>query len=404
MKRHFFALAIGTALVACAGAAMAAPLPEAAPQTQGFTPERLARLDNYLASTVARGDYLGAVLLVLRNGRVVDWQAWGHRDRARREPLPRDAIFRIDAMSRAVTAAAVLILMEEGRLSLDDAVAAYVPALRDLRLADGSVPRHGLTIRQLLAQTGGFDAGRAGALDGAADLDDYVQRLAALPLAAAPGSRFQDDAICAVVAGKVVEAVSGLRLDAFLHKRLLLPLAMRDTGFVVAPASRHRIAALTTTDASGTLVAPAQPPAGHRITPYLNGATGLYATAQDYARFAQMLLDGGELDSQRVLGRKSVELMMQNHLSHLMPPTHDDEGAEGYGLGGGVVLDLARRGRLGSVGQFGWTGAQSTWFTVDRQEGMAAVLMLQHLPQSVVGDPARPALRVGNLLYQALAR
>lgn len=396
MKRHLFALAL-----ACA-TATADPLPEGSPHTQGFAPERLARLDRYLADSVARGDHLGAVVLVMRHGRVVDWQAWGHRDTARREPLPRDAIFRIDAMSRAVTAAAVLTLMEEGRLNLDDAVAAYLPGLRGLRLADGSAPRQGPTIRQVLAQTAGF--GTAAGLDGAADLDEYLMRVAATPLAAEPGSRFRDDAICAVVAGKLVEAVSGLRFDAFLHKRLLQPLGMRDTGFVVAPAARHRIAAVTTTDASGALVAPPQPPAGQRITPYLNGAIGLYSTAGDYARFAQMLLDGGELDGIRVLGRKSVELMLQNHLSHLAPPTHDEHGAEGYGLGGGVVLDLARRGRLGSVGQFGWTGARSTWFTVDRQERLVAVLMLQHLPQPVVGDPARPAVRVSNLLYQALAR
>ncbi len=392
------------ALALVCSAVSAATLPEAPPQAHGFAPERLARLDRYLADSVARGDHLGAVVLVMRHGRVVDWQAWGHRDTARREPLPRNAVFRIDAMTRAVTAAAVLTLMEEGRLNLDDAVAAYLPELRGLRLADGRLPRQGLTVRQLLSQTAGFGADSAGTLDQAADLDEYVRRLAALPLAAEPGSRFRDDAICAVVAGKLVEAVSGLRFDAFLHKRLLQPLGMRDTGFVVAPAALGRIAAVTTTDVNGALVAPPQPPAGQRVTPYLNGAIGLYSTAGDYARFAQMLLDGGELDGIRVLGRKSVELMLQNHLSHLAPATQDEHGAEGYGLGGGVVLDLARRGRLGSVGQFGWTGARSTWFTVDRQERLVAVLMLQHLPQPVLGDAARPAVRVSNLLYQALAR
>lgn len=402
MKLIFFTLAF---VVGCA--AGAAPLPEATPQSQGFAPARLERLDRYLESMVGRGDYLGVVALVLRNGRVVDARAVGYRDLARGEPLTRDAIFRIDAMTRTVTAAAVLMLMEEGRINLDDPVAAYLPEFRGLRLANGNVPRVPLTIRQLLSQTAGFavEAADQARLDEAADTTDYVQRLAALPLAAEPGSRFRDDALCAVVAGRVIEAVSGLRLDAFLHKRIFLPLGMRDTGFVVAPEQRQRIAAVTTVDANGALVAPAQPVAmGQRVTPYLNGAVGLYSSADDYARFAQMLANGGSLDGATVLGRKSVELMLQNHLSHLAPPTYDEHGAEGYGLGGGMVLDVARRGRLGSVGQFGWTGAQSTWFTVDRQEGLVAVLMLQHVPQKVLGDPARPSVRVTNLLYQALVR
>lgn len=395
------------AVLAAAVTVSAAPLPETTPQSEGIAPARLERLDRYLESTVARGDYLGAVAIVLRHGQVVDWRAVGHRDGARAEPLQRNAIFRIDAMTRTVTAAALLTLMEEGRLNLDDPVAAYVPELRSLRLQNGNAPRTAVTIRQLLSQTAGFGVDAAGlaSLDGATDTAEYVRRLAALPLAAEPGSRFHDDAVCAVVAGRVIEAVSGLRLDAFLYKRIFVPLAMRDTGFVVAPEQRHRIAAVATINATGALVTlPQAEVPGQRITPYLNGAVGLYSTAEDYARFAQMLVNGGGLDGATVLGRKSVELMMQNHLSHLAPPTYDEYGAEGYGLGGGVVLDVARRGRLGSVGQFGWTGAQSTWFTVDRQEGLVAVLMLQHVPQRVLGDPARPSVRVTNLLYQALVR
>lgn len=393
--------------VLAASVAVSAPLPETRPQSQGIAPARLERLDRYLESTVARGDYLGLVALVLRHGRVVDARALGHRDGARSEVVRRDTIFRIDAMTRTITAAAVLTLMEEGRLNLDDPVAAYLPELRSLRLANGNAPHTAVTIRQLLAQTAGFgvDATAQASLDEATDTAEYVRRLAALPLAAEPGSRFHDDAVCAVVAGRLIEAVSGLRLDAFLYKRIFLPLGMSDTGFVVAPEQRHRIAEIATTDATGALVTPPEAVVpGQRLTPWLNGAIGLYSTAEDFARFAQMLLNGGSLDGTMVLGRKSIELMMQNHLSHLTPPTYDEYGAEGYGLGGGVVLDVARRGRLGSVGQFGWTGAQSTWFTVDRQEGLVAVLMLQHLPQKVLADPSRPSVRVTNLLYQALVR
>ncbi len=382
------ALLAGCAAVA---AVVAEPLPVAPPQAMGFEPERLQRLDGHLAATVARGERLGAVVLVMRHGRVVDWQAWGHRDLGRQQPLQRDAIFRIDTLTRAVTASAVLMLMEEGRLDLNDPVARYLPGLPEQ-----------VTVRQLLAQTAGFAAQVPG-LEQAADLADYTQRLARAPLAADPGTRFSDGAAAAVVAGRLVEVVSGLRFDAFLHKRLFQPLAMRDTAFVVPPAQRHRIVDAATTDEAGRLAPPAEQDAapGQRRHAYLSGADGLYATASDYARFAQMLLNGGTLDGARVLGRKSVELMLQNHLSHLPNPTWDSRYAEGYGLGGAVLLDVARRGRLGSVGAFGWTSATSAQFTVDPRERLVVVLMQQHVP-AAGGKPA--VAEFDNLVYQALAR
>lgn len=379
------------ALLACCAGAVAEPLPAASAQALGFAPERLQRLNDHMAAAVANGERLGSVVLVMRHGRVVDWQAWGHRDLGRQQALPRDAIFRIDTLTRAVTASAVLMLMEEGRLDLNDPVARYVPELK------GAV-----TVRQLLAQTAGF-AAKVPGLEDAADLADYTQRLARAPLAAEPGTRFADDTAAAVVAGRLVEAVSGLRFDAFLHKRLFQPLAMRDTAFVVPPAQRNRIADATTTDEAGKLAPPAEQDAGpgQRRHPYLSGADGLYSTAPDYARFAQMLLNGGTLDGVRVLGRKSVELMLQNHLSHLPNPTWDARYAEGYGLGGAVLLDVARRGRLGSVGAFGWASGTSAQFIVDPRESLVVVLLQQHVA-AAGGKPA--TAEFDNLIYQALVR
>jgi CubicO group peptidase (beta-lactamase class C family) len=378
--------------------AQAAPLPEAAPESLGLAAERLRRLDDHFAGSVARGDYLGAVVLVMRHGRIVDFRAWGHRDLGRQAPLARDAIFRIDTLTRAVTAAAVLTLLEEGKLDLDDPVARYLPEFA------GTAPR--LTIRQLLAQTAGFApaARLAGAqVMEAPDLAEFTRRLATVPLASEPGTRFADDGICAAVAGRIVEVVSGLRFDAFLHKRLFLPLGMRDTAFAVPPAERHRIVDVATTDEHGKLAPPVETDAapGQRRHPYLSGADGLYSTAPDLARFGQMLLNGGELDGVRVLGRKSVELMMQNHLSHLPNPTWDARASEGYGLGGAVLLDVARRARLGSAGTFGWAGGMSTEFAVDPRERMVLLLMVQHLP-SATGPAGGTDFH--NLVYQALVR
>jgi CubicO group peptidase (beta-lactamase class C family) len=146
------------------------------------------------------------------------------------------------------------------------------------------------------------------------------------------------------------------------------------------------------------------PAPGEQMNPYFSGAGGLYATAGDYARFAQMLLNGGQLDGASILGRKTVELMMQNHLTHLNPPVTEFSAAEGFGLGGSVVLDVARRGRLGSVGQFGWSGAGATYYTIDPQEKLVAILMMQHLPQGLPRDPPKVSVKFINLVYQSLSK
>jgi CubicO group peptidase (beta-lactamase class C family) len=411
--------------VACLQGAAAAPLPVATPAAQGMSAERLVRLDNFLQELTGPGGYLGAVALVARNGKIVDYAAYGYRDLGRRDKLERDAIFRIYSMSKAVTAVAVLTLMEEGKLGLEDPVANYLPEFAGLRVfdsgtADSPVTRAAVpvTVRQLLNHTAGFAVfgkrtdpvnvlfDRA-ALSSSPDLKEYVTRLARVPLAHEPGAQFHYDGVSVQVASRLVEVVGAMPFDRFLQQRIFAPLRMADTGFEVAPAKRGRIAAMTTTDAAGQLTAPAPgtvAAAGERMNPYFSGAGGLYSSAADYARFAQMLLNGGELDGKQVLGRKSVELMMQNHLTHLTPPVQQFSAAEGFGLGGSVVLDVARRGRLGSVGQFGWSGAGGTWFTIDPKEQLVAILMTQHLPQGLPNDPRKPIVRFSNLVYQSLRK
>jgi CubicO group peptidase (beta-lactamase class C family) len=407
-----------SALVACAAvaSATAASLPEAQPASQGFSPARLERLHGYMQGVVDRGEYLGAVTLVARGGRIVDFRAYGHRDLARTSPLRTDAIFRIHSMTKPVTSVAVLMLMEEGRLALEDPIGKYLPALAKMQVFAGGTadapqlraPTRPITIRHLLTHTAGFVAeGKApealnrlyanADLDRSPDLATYVARLGRLPLVADPGERFGYDGTSTEPLARLVEVVSGMAFDAFLQTRILEPLRMQDTSFVVPADKRKRIAEMTSTDAEGRLVG---------IPPYIkgfpSGAGGLYSTASDYFRFCQMLLDGGTLDGATILGRKTVDLMMLNHLTHLDPPVYQPGGAEGFGLGGYVVLDVAARGRPGSVGQFGWLGAASTYFTIDRQEKLTAILMMQHMPQRLPRDPPKIGAPFYTLVYQAL--
>lgn len=391
--------------------------------SHGVSAARLARLHAYLRDMTAAdgGRYLGAVSLVARDGVIVDVAAWGYRDLARTQPLKTDAIFRIYSMSKTVTAAAVMLMVEEGKIGLEDPVARFIPAFGAIRVLDHGVlrpPTGPVTVRQLLTHTAGFavygppdDAATAqlarADVAGAADLAGYVARLATAPLGHDPGREFHYDGVPTQVAARIVEIASGMRFDQFLRSRLFTPLRMVDTGFEVAPAKRGRIAAMTTTDRNGRLAeAPLEkgelPAPGEPMRAYLSGAGGLYSTAADYARFAQMLLNGGSLDGVSVLSRKSVELMMSNHLTQLAMPIAGLNPGESFGLGGSVVVDVARRGRLGSNGQFGWSGAGGTWYTVDPKERLVAVLMAQHLPQGLPSDPRKPIVDFTNLVYQSL--
>src|SRR5436309_3277596 len=246
--------------------------------------------------------YLGAVTLVMRHGRVVDWRAYGNRDLARSAPMPRDAIFRIYSMTKTITSIAVLMLMEEGRLGLDDPLARCLPAFTSMQVFAGGRPdapvlraaRRPITLRHLLTHTAGFATTGVGAVE-AADLGDFTERLARVPLATDPGQRFAYDGTATETLARVVEVVSGLPFERFLQQRVFEPLGMRDTGFSVPPAQGARIADLSAIGDDGRLKladthSAAQP--GEPLNGYPSLAGGLYSTATDYARLCQSLLDG----------------------------------------------------------------------------------------------------------------
>jgi CubicO group peptidase (beta-lactamase class C family) len=409
-------LALSAAAAAKPPAAPASPLPLATPESQGLSSERLERLHAGIQRFVDEGKHAGAVSLVARNGRIVDWRAYGKRDLEAGLPMEKDTICRIYSMSKIVTSVAVLSLLEEARFRLDDPIGDYLPELARMKvltggtvekplLADAKVP---ITIRHLLTHTSGltYDFGD-GTIDKifrevkpfeAASMGEFLQRVSRLPLAHEPGERFTYG-VSTDVLGALVEKVSGRSLAEFMEERIFRPLGMKDTGFGVPEAKRGRLAKVYEKSPDGGL-RPVKRLLEREPVPLpklLSGGGGLFSTTGDYLRFMQMLLNGGELDGARVLSPKTVELMMANHLTFASRPFRDNP-SEGFGLGGAVRVDLARDGGLGSVGQFGWTGMATTYASLDPKEKTVALLFAQHLPY----DEHKVFWRFSTLFYQAV--
>jgi CubicO group peptidase (beta-lactamase class C family) len=395
----------------------APPLPLATPESQGMSSERLARLHAEVQRFVDEGRHAGAVSLIARNGKIVDWQTYGKRDLEAGLPMEKDTICRIYSMSKIVTSVAVLSLLEEARFNLDDPIGDYLPALRQVKVLTGGTAekplladaKNPITIKHLFTHTSGltYDFGDSpveklngdAKLPEATSLADFVERVSRLPLAHEPGERFTYG-VSTDVLGALVEKVSGKPFGQFLEERLLRPLGMVDTGFSVPEAKQRRLAKIYEAGKDGRLQ-PAKPGFGIEPGPgpkLESGGAGLFSTTADYARFMQMLLNGGRLDGVRILSRKTVELMMANHLNHMTRTTHQWSEADGFGLGGAVRIDLAKGNRLGSVGQFGWTGAATTYANLDPQEKTVVLLFVQHFPH----DEHKIFWRSSTLFYQAI--
>lgn len=383
---------------------------------------RWQRLDRFLQAHTGPGPqrYPGAVVVVEHQGRTVFAGHYGHQDLGQAVPMRADSIFRIYSMTKPVASVALLLLLEEGRVQLDDPLARHLPAFAGLQQLDRNgraVAAPVLTLRHLLTHTSGWSSAReahpqaalrlrAAALDNASSLADLAGRLAGVPLADAPGSHFHYESANTELVAAVVEAVSGQPFAQFLDQRIFTPLGMVDTGFEVPPAQRHRVVDLPTSDAGGALVqadtASARLP-GLRLRGYDSAAGGLYSTAADYLRFARMLLGRMPEGRPALLSRKTRELMMADQLAAAFPaPVAGFSRGEGFGLGGYVVTDPAVRGRLGSAGQFGWSGAASTYFSVDPAEDLVAIALLQYVDEG--HGPRLPSIASPfyNLVYQAL--
>jgi CubicO group peptidase (beta-lactamase class C family) len=371
--------------------------------------EKLTQLTERLKKYVGDGQLPGAVTIVVRDGRVAHLQAVGFRDREASAPMQSDSIFRIASQTKALVSVGIMQLQEEGRLSIMDAVGRYLPEFAKTTVAvakpDGKgydvVPaRRPITIRDLLTHTAGLGYGsgvaadewKAAGIQGwyFADRDEpiaaTVSRMAALPFAAHPGERFVYGYGTDVL-GVVIEKISGKPLDVFLRERITGPLRMNDTHFYLPREKANRLAVVYSRSASGLERAPATGGMfsqgayvdGPRKS--LSGGAGLLSTASDYARFLQALLNGGELDGVRILGRKSVELMTSDHLRGF-----DYQPGVGFGLGFSVLKQLGPRGLPGSVGEWGWGGAYHSTYWVDPVERLVVMHLTQVLPAGDLED------------------
>jgi CubicO group peptidase (beta-lactamase class C family) len=398
----FAFLLVGLAATPAITTAPPDPLPIVAAERQGFSPERLARLHTRLREFVDKGQHAGVVSLIARNGQIVDWQAWGQRDREAKLPMEKDTIFRVYSMTKIVTSVAIMQLHERALLRLDDPAEKHLPALAKREVMTGGtaeapelVPANrSVRIKDLLTHTSGYIypgmVGKApidelyasAGVTTAQTMDEFVERLARVPLSHQPGERFSYG-VSTDVLGAIIAKVSGQPFDAYVAEHITGPLKMVDTAFDLPVAKRHRLAKVYTAGKDGALT---PVPSDQLTMTSLDkgrmhwGGAGLFSTVGDYARFGQMLLNRGQLDEARILGRKSVELMMANALTQTPTPYRTGTDYDGFGYGGAVRVDLARSARLGSIGQFGWMGAATTYFNIDPQERTVALVFTQHFP------------------------
>jgi CubicO group peptidase (beta-lactamase class C family) len=399
-----------------------APQPELALSqslpNEGFSKERLNRIQPAMQRYIDEGKLAGVMTLVARNGRTVHYAAQGMKDREAGTALKRDTIFRIYSMTKPVTAVAALQLWEQGKFHMNDPIAWYLPELANLKvyvsgkgedmvLEDAKSP---IRIIDLFMHTAGFSYGFTGSevdnlyraspmMRGTASPSEVLTELAKLPLNHQPGTKWNYGVNTDVI-GFLVERISGQKLGVYMQENIFTPLGMNDTGFSVSPEKVARLAQIYSGNQQGeTIVMENEPLGDYMSDPEIhNGGGGLVSTMDDFLIFAQMLLNGGEYKGERILGRKTVEYMGTNHLPDNLLPFSPDAAGEGYGLAVSVTVDEGASKFLSSEGNFGWGGAASTYFRIDPKENLVIIGMAQFIPMGVhrYHDDLR------NLVYQAL--
>ncbi|MDX1521092.1 MAG: serine hydrolase domain-containing protein [Anaerolineae bacterium] len=393
------------------------------PDQVGLCASRLDRLDTLLQRLIDNQELAGTVTLVARQGQVAHFKAQGWQDLETRRPMGRDSLFRIYSMTKPITSVAVLMLFEEGHFRLTDPVAGFIPAFADLCICNGpgytglnlEPLRRPITIRDLLTHTAGLSYGfyedspveqlyrDAALFDSTCSLPDMLEKLVRIPLMFQPGTAWRYS-MASDVLGRLVEVVSGRPLDRFFADRIFEPLDMAETFFHVPEDKLHRLAAIYQPADEGGLELTGDEWRKDLFDPsncLLLGGSGLVSTATDYVRFCQMLLNRGELNGARLLGRKTVALMTANHIPpDQLPLQTGPTTMDGYGFGLGVrvMLDPAQAKRLGSVGEYGWAGLATTYFFIDPREDLIGILMAQLIPPET--HPVR--IDFHNAVYQAL--
>jgi CubicO group peptidase (beta-lactamase class C family) len=427
LNRSIAALALaGCTLTVARAAAPDAPLPRSTPAAMGLSAERLAHMGEYFAIAARRHESAGYVLMVARDGRLVDERAVGFRDLQSRTPMTLDTRFRIASMSKPITAVAVLMLYEQGDFQLDDPISRFLPEFAHERVFSGvdagggiltEPAKREITIRDLLTHASGlgyfpgFD--RTSPLakvyaatqpDPHASLADNVRTIAALPLYFQPGTGWRYSYAYDVL-GRLVEVVSGMPFAQFLRERIFDPLKMRSTGFSIDAADAASLATMYRREPDGTL----EPSHSKFLTDptdpgiWPSGGGGLYSTAGDYLRFAQMLANGGRFEGRQYLSPVTVSLMTHDQVPSdaLFRYFGADSVGLGYGLGVGVIIDAAHSPQADLDGDYAWGGIFDTHWLVSPRTGLVAVLMTQNDPTGAAG-PRRTDPDFRTLLFASL--
>ncbi len=404
--------------------------PASSPEALGFDRARLAKLDAHMARVVGQGRVAGMTTLLARHGKVVSFKTHGKQSLATGAPMTEDTIFRIYSMTKPITGVAMMILFEEGKWRLDDPVTRFVPEFKNLKVMTGldSAGRPILedikrppTMREIMSHTAGFGYGlqdehpvdkmyREKRVLGSVGLKDMIDRTATIPLVTQPGTAWRYSS-SVDIQGYIVEKISGQTLGQFMEQRIFRPLKMTDTAFFVPAGKASRLSAVYAANRETGKIEEADQALGSEMPTYLSppameaGGHGLVATTMDYARFAQMLANGGELDGARILSPATVELMGTNAIpASALVSSNGSVGtrfneAVGFGLDFLVIKDPRSAGTLEGKGTMSWGGAAGTWFWVDPTNDIVFVGMIQRMGGSG-GDDLGGVSR--TLVYQAL--
>lgn len=429
MKRRYRILGITLFFLFIGSTVWAGPLPSATPEDVGLSSERLQRIDTVLNADIKKGTIPGAVVLVAREGKIAYFKSFGMRNKEKSLSMEKDSIFRIYSMTKPVVGVAAMVLLEEGKLVLADPVAKYIPSFKDIQVvgeikqeetttkdkegkevkkvvdvvATTVKPKNVMTIQDLLRHTSGLSYWfwppkaiqgmylKAGMKENDHTLAEMCDKLAKIPLVADPGTKYLYS-LSYDVLGRVIEVASGMPLDKFLEERIYKPLEMNGSGFQVKGSDVDRLVYMDPKDFFYS--DPTKP------TKYIGGGGGMVSTAMDFARFSQMLLNGGHLENKRILGSRTVAFMTSDHLG---PMGNRDDGmyvpGRGYGQGFGfyVRVDEGHAYFLGNVGEFYKGGAGGTVFWVDPKEDLVAVFMIT---ASALRNHYRYLIK--SMIYQAI--
>jgi CubicO group peptidase (beta-lactamase class C family) len=407
-------------------------LPRGRPQEFGFSAERLEYMDKFYADKVKSGQMAGIVTLIARHGKVVHFSAVGYADLEKKKKMETDTIFRLYSMTKPIASTALMMLYQEGRFQMSDPLSKYIPEFANLRvlrtpdapLDDTVAAAHAPTMQDAMRHTAGFTHGidtdafdaqytKANVFGLDVTLAEMMSRLSKIPLRYQPGTKFAYS-VGPDVQARLVEVLSGMSFDEFLQKRLFDPLGMKDAGFWVPPDKANRLATVYWAKDGKLLpldTAHGHPPGGVLVQPWLvnsytanhkhkGGSIGLVSTAEDYWRFAQMMLNSGQFDGTRILSPQVVHYMARDHLGTISieGPSERPSGI-GFGLGFAVMKDPAAAGDMSSEGTFFWAGAANTHFWIDPKEDLVVVAMTQDMG-GAPGDELSSQIR--TLVYSAL--